>query len=43
MKRLVFALCCAVLAFAGCASRDGDGNAVEPERVELGPGYFDPK
>jgi hypothetical protein len=41
MKRLVFALSLAIVTLAGC-STPGPGTA-EPVRLELQPGYWDPK
>ena len=40
MKHVVYALAVAILALAGCATPD-DGHP--RERVELQPGYWDPR
>lgn len=41
MRQIVFAVSFAILALAGCST---DGIQITyPERLELQPGYFDPR
>ena len=40
MKAIVFALSLAILSLVGCSTPGGSSH---PDRIELRPGYWDPK